>query len=756
MHRSRTLLAALVAAALSLSTLFLVAASPAQATEPAVGTLLINEVQLRPPIGGGPAFVELYNPTSQAVDLGALWFLRTGGQNKYLFGTVGAGEHLVVPLDGNGDNLSFPGGPTTLELSCTYCGDNGAGGYKDVDKVSWNASPEISVGRCPDGAGGTPGVLTPNVYPTPGAVNVCTAPVVINEVVAPSSAAGTAELKNVTGATISLDGWGVASDSGIVWLDGTSLAPGAYRTVTLPAGTTGVGLWKDTSPAPHDVFRSYVVDGYQWSQPPPTSYGRCPDGSGGFTVTSAATLGAANLCPTLQNQAPPVIAGTARVGETLSLASAGTWSPSPDSRSYQWLADGLPITDATGTSLVLGPAQAGAVITVREIATGNGSTAVADSNPLGPVEPGAITNTAPPAITGEPSVGSTLSVSPGAWSPEGVDLAYQWLVGDHPVDGATASTYTVRSEDIGQPVTARVTASRTGYSPVSVTTDPTAPVAGGFQLTSAPTISGIPTVGKPLTATPGTWDPTPAATTYQWRSDGVEIPDATGAAYTPTAADVGRFLSVVVVVTSPGYADGRTVVTTTTPVQLGTIKNSDPPVVSGVPKAGHTLTASVGRWSTTPDTVEYQWFDDQGRITGATGRKLVLDRQAFLGEEVWVRVKVSAAGFSPATKASRPVGPVAKAQPEVTDTWSTKEARVGRTKVKVDLLITAPGDLHVSGTVSLEVDGRVVDTKKAGDTSLELVAPPFQQQGKHKLVVEYGGNALLTRWRDSVYVTAVR
>lgn len=43
---------------------------------------------------------------------------------------------------------------------------------------------------------------------------------------------------------------------------------------------------------------------------------------------------------------PPVVTGTARLGETLN-ASVGSWSPEAASVTYQWMADGVPITGAT-------------------------------------------------------------------------------------------------------------------------------------------------------------------------------------------------------------------------------------------------------------------------------------------------------------------------------------------------------------------------------------------------------------------------
>jgi len=72
---------------------------------------------------------------------------------------------------------------------------------------------------------------------------------------------------------------------------------------------------------------------------------------------------------------------------------------------------------------------------------------------------------------------------------------------------------------------------------------PSAPMAPEF--TSAPAIIGTPSVGTATSYTAGTVTGSPVPTvTRQWLLDGVAIPDATGAAYTPVAGDAGKQLAV--------------------------------------------------------------------------------------------------------------------------------------------------------------------------------------------------------------------
>ncbi|MBC7723863.1 MAG: S8 family serine peptidase [Burkholderiaceae bacterium] len=69
---------------------------------------------------------------------------------------------------------------------------------------------------------------------------------------------------------------------------------------------------------------------------------------------------------------------------------------------------------------------------------------------------------------------------------------------------------------------------------------------------SPPTISGTPQVGKRLKASPGDWDTADLVYSYQWQSDGVDIPGATAKRYRVTRADQGTEISVAVTATAGG------------------------------------------------------------------------------------------------------------------------------------------------------------------------------------------------------------
>ncbi|MBF4625479.1 S8 family serine peptidase [Clavibacter sp. VKM Ac-2872] len=80
--------------------------------------------------------------------------------------------------------------------------------------------------------------------------------------------------------------------------------------------------------------------------------------------------------------------------------------------------------------------------------------------------------TAAPAITGTPDVGQTLTASTGAWTPQGVTLATQWLSNGTPIAGATGSTFRVTPAVAGTALAVQVTATASDGQ-TGVATSPT-------------------------------------------------------------------------------------------------------------------------------------------------------------------------------------------------------------------------------------------------------------------------------------------
>jgi uncharacterized protein YjiK len=117
--------------------------------------------------------------------------------------------------------------------------------------------------------------------------------------------------------------------------------------------------------------------------------------------------------PSVANTTAPSISGTAQVGRTLT-ASGGNWSPGSVQLAYQWLADGTPVTGATGSTLVVPADLRGRTVSVRVTASAPGYTSqAATSAPTAAVAPGEIATVTAPSVSGTPTVGSTLTSTPG-------------------------------------------------------------------------------------------------------------------------------------------------------------------------------------------------------------------------------------------------------------------------------------------------------------------------------------------------------
>jgi hypothetical protein len=166
-------------------------------------------------------------------------------------------------------------------------------------------------------------------------------------------------------------------------------------------------------------------------------------------------------------------------------------------------------------------------------------------------------NTKPPAITGQASVGQTLSASTGTWTGSPL-FGYQWErcnslgASCETIAGATSPGYTVLSADVGKTLAVTVTGSSSAGS-ASAQSAPTAVVNAAPANSSAPTISGTAREGEALSAAPGSWSGYPAPEfSYQWErcnSLGAScetIAGATSPGYTVLSADVGKTLAVTV------------------------------------------------------------------------------------------------------------------------------------------------------------------------------------------------------------------
>ncbi len=171
--------------------------------------------------------------------------------------------------------------------------------------------------------------------------------------------------------------------------------------------------------------------------------------------------------------------------------------------------------------------------------------------------------------------------------------------------------------------------------------------------TALPAVSGTATDSGTLGTTDGSWSGSaPFTFTRQWRrcdsagSNCSNIPGATGASYSPVAADLGHRLRVRV--TATNSADTATADSAASSViQPSAPSNTALPEISGTAAEGQVLTATNGTWKGTPPlSFARQWLrcDAAGanctNIGGATGSSYTL-AAADVGKRVRVQVTAS-------------------------------------------------------------------------------------------------------------------
>lgn len=170
-----------------------------------------------------------------------------------------------------------------------------------------------------------------------------------------------------------------------------------------------------------------------------------------------------------------------------------------------------------------------------------------------------IVNTEPPTVVGSAVFRERLQSTPGAWTPDGLTLSYQWLRDGAPIPGATTATYRVALADIGTRLSLVVTASDGTGASLAVATDETAQVdRARLELVTPPAIEGVPRYQHRLRAASlGEWSRRLTAVKTRWLRAGHRVRGATKQRYLLGVPDVGRRIRLQVVATRPGYYPAR-------------------------------------------------------------------------------------------------------------------------------------------------------------------------------------------------------
>ena len=433
---------------------------------------------------------------------------------------------------------------------------------------------------------------------------------------------------------------------------------------------------------------------------------------------------------TFTARTPPTISGIAQVDQPLT-ASAGLWNPA-GAVAYQWLADGTPITGATGTSYTPTPGNLHQQISVRVTVSQPGyDDAVATSAATDNVAPGTFLDSRPPSVTGTAQVGRTLIAHQGVFAPK-PSIAFQWTVDGQVVTGATGPHYTVRPQDEGKKVAVEVFASRPGYLTAVVTSPTTGAVVPGIITnTRAPKVSGEAVAGHTLKASHGSWSIHPDTVAYQWYRGTHAIAGATSTTYVVTDADAGHPLHVVLTATSAGYTSASAASPETSRVVLGTV-SFDKPTVTGHGVVGRTLHAHVTGVAPRGATEHFRWYRGHQRIHGAREATYVV-RPADLGHRLHVSVTVRAPHWVPRTRHSVGIGDL-RAVPTLDPSTSMQGSRV-----LLDLAVNAPGLSSPAGHVVVKRGTRVVGRFDVADGHGSRLLR-HMVKGRHTLTVVYRGD----------------
>lgn len=273
-------------------------------------------------------------------------------------------------------------------------------------------------------------------------------------------------------------------------------------------------------------------------------------GAGSFTLVSA-----------------PSITGGLRVGETLT-ATAPSLTPTPSSITYQWrhTSGGAAVVGATSLSLTPTADLVGESLYLEATATLDGyQSYVTASNTSGAVAQPALAPVTALAVPSGATFGVPVTLTVPTFTPAAESVTYQWYrTPNVAIDGATGTSYTPTTDDLGGQLYVVATATATGAQGYESASNLTGAVAlASFTTAPVPAISGVGLVGAAYTvdAQAGSWAPTPTSITYRWfratpdQPVGTLLVGVTGTTYTPTESEIGSYYYVEATAHRTGYAD---------------------------------------------------------------------------------------------------------------------------------------------------------------------------------------------------------
>lgn len=171
----------------------------------------------------------------------------------------------------------------------------------------------------------------------------------------------------------------------------------------------------------------------------------------------------------------PIIEGTRRVGDPLTVVSLDAWTPGTEFE-FVWIVDGVRQRPSKKGTFTPAAEHLGADIDVEVTGhhIGYNSATSASIGTMRVTE--GVLETTRPSIDGKAKVGKTLKAKPGQWT-DGTDFAYEWRIGSTPIPGETHKKLTLTKSLKGEKVKVRVTGSLPGYTDASETSKSVGPIS---------------------------------------------------------------------------------------------------------------------------------------------------------------------------------------------------------------------------------------------------------------------------------------